>query len=56
MVKLGWTELSTSDLKELYNYIAKDSFKYALITTDGIYEKAQDIIANPMLGKKSSRI
>ena len=32
MVKIVWTELSTTDLKEIFDYIAKDSERYATIT------------------------
>ena len=51
MVKLVWTELSTEDLKELFNYIAKDSVRYASITVNKIYNRAQDIIDNPYVGR-----
>ena len=47
MVKLIWTELSTEDLKEIFEYIAKDSARYASITVNKIYNRAQDIIDNP---------
>ena len=51
MVKLVWTELSTEDLKEIYDYIAKDSVRYASITVNKIYNRAQDIIDNPYVGR-----
>ena len=51
MVKLVWTELSTEDLKELFDYIAKDSVRYASITVNKIYNRAQDIIDNPYVGR-----
>ena len=51
MVKLVWTELSTEDLKEIFDYIAKDSVRYASITVRKIYNRAQDIIDNPYLGR-----
>jgi addiction module RelE/StbE family toxin len=51
MVKLVWTELSTQDLKEIFDYIAKDSVRYASITVNKIYNRAQDIIANPYIGR-----
>lgn len=50
MVKLVWTELSTQDLKEIFDYIARDSVRYASITVNKIYNRAQDIIANPYIG------
>ncbi len=46
MVKLVWTELSTEDLKEIFDYIAKDSVQYASIKVNKIYNRAQDIIDN----------
>jgi len=51
MVKLVWTELSTQDLKEIFDYIAKDSVRYASITVNKIYNRAQDIIDNPYIGQ-----
>ncbi len=51
MVKLVWTELSTEDLKEIFDYIAKDSARYASITISKIYNRAQDIIDNPYIGR-----
>jgi plasmid stabilization system protein ParE len=32
MVKIVWTELSINDLREIYDYIAEDSVRYADIT------------------------
>ena len=51
MVKLVWTELSKEDLKEIFDYIAKDSVRYASITVNKIYNRAQDIIDNPYVGR-----
>lgn len=51
MVKLVWTELSTEDLKEIFDYIAKYSVRYASITVNKIYNRAQDIIDNPYVGR-----
>lgn len=51
MVKLVWTELSTEDLKVIFDYIAKDSVRYASITVNKIYNRAQDIIDNPYAGR-----
>jgi toxin ParE1/3/4 len=51
MVKLVWTELSTEDLKEIFDYIAKDSVRYASITVNKIYNRAQDVIDNPYVGR-----
>ena len=51
MVKLVWTELSIEDLKEIFDYIAKDSSRYASITVNKIYSRSQDIIDNPYVGR-----
>ena len=40
MVKLVWTELSTEDLKGIFDYIAMDSVRYASITVNKIYNRA----------------
>lgn len=51
MVKLVWTELSIGDIKEIFDYIALDSDRYASITVNKIYKRAQDIIDNPYVGR-----
>lgn len=51
MVKLVWTELATKDLEEIFNYIAKDSVRYASFSVNKIYNRAQDIIYNPCVGR-----
>ena len=51
MVKIVWTELSRDDLKEIFDYIATDSKRYASITINKIYNRAQDIIDNPFIGR-----
>ena len=51
MVKIVWTELSRNDLKEIFDYIAEDSKRYASITVNKIYNRAQDIVDNPYIGR-----
>ena len=51
MVKIVWTEISIEDLKEIFDSIADDSARYATITTQRIYKRAQEIIINPYLGR-----
>jgi len=46
-----WTELSTEDLKEIFDYIAMDSVRYASITVNKIYNRVQDIKDNPYVGR-----
>ena len=51
MVKIVWTELSISDLKEIFDYIAEDSTRYASITANKIYQRVQPIIENTYIGR-----
>ena len=51
MVKIVWTELSRDDIKEIFDFIARNSTKYASITVNKIYLRAQDIIDNPFIGR-----
>ena len=51
MVKIVWTEVSILDLKEIFDYIAGDSVRYATITTLKIYQHSQKIINIPYLGR-----
>lgn len=51
MVKIVWTEVSIKDLKEIFDFIAEDSVRYASITTLKIYQYAHKISINPYLGR-----
>lgn len=51
MVKLNWTEIAVNDLKDIHDYIAKSSKRYAHITVSKIYTKSQLIICNPNIGR-----
>ena len=51
MVKINWTKLSLSDMESIRDYIAQDSQKYALITIQKFYQKAQDLKNFPRKGR-----
>jgi toxin ParE1/3/4 len=51
MVKVVWTEASIEDLKEIFDYIAEDSIRYATITTNKIYQIAQVVSDKPSIGR-----
>ncbi len=51
MVKLVWTELSRYDLEDIFDFIAKDSKRYASITVNKIYQRVQELIDNPLIGR-----
>ena len=51
MVRIVWTELSTQDLKEIFDYIALDSQRYATITVSKIYQRVQPVSENPHIGR-----
>ncbi len=51
MVRIVWTELSIQDLKEIFDFIAADSNRYANITLDKIYQRVQTIATNPYIGR-----
>ena len=51
MVKIVWTELSVEDLREIFDYISKNSTQYAKITVDRIYKRANQISSNPKSGR-----
>ena len=51
MVRIVWTEVSIEDLKEIFDYIAKDSVRQATITVNKIYQRAQVITDNPNIGR-----
>ena len=51
MVKITWTEISINDLKEIFDFIADDSIRYATLTTYKIYQRVQPIMHNPYFGR-----
>jgi len=51
MVRINWSELSISDLKSIYDYISQDSKRYATITINKIYNRAQLLIEQPLIGR-----
>lgn len=51
MVKINWTKLALSDLKEVYEYIAKDSSRYAQITIHKIHSQVESLKKHPHLGR-----
>ena len=50
MVKLVWTEIAISDLNDIFDFIAVDSKRYASITVNKVYNRAQNIKGNPLAG------
>ena len=52
MVRIVWTEIAIDDLQYIFDYIADDSKKYALITVNKFYQRVQELIENPHLGRK----
>jgi len=43
MVQIEWTERALEDLKEIYDYIARDSFNYANLFVKRVYETIQKL-------------
>ncbi len=51
MVQITWVRAAKIDLKEIYNYISKDSRKYAKFQVLKIEETIKSLETNPELGK-----
>jgi toxin ParE1/3/4 len=51
MEKITWTEQARDDLKLIYEYISKDSTKYADITVDNIIEITERLVSFPFSGR-----
>jgi plasmid stabilization system protein ParE len=51
VVKIVWTELAVNDLKEIFEYISEDSFRYANLTINRIYQTTQILSISPLIGK-----
>lgn len=50
MVQIRWTKQATLDLKEIYDFISKDSSHYARLEVVRIKTKAKALKTNPLLG------
>ncbi len=46
MVTIVWTEISIEDIREIVEFIAEDSVRYATITINKIYKRAQIVSSN----------
>lgn len=51
MARLNWTMQAEKDLKNIYEYIAMDSSRYAKIHINRIRDKARTLKQQPRLGR-----
>jgi len=51
MVQVTWTQLVVDDLKDIYDYISRDSIKYAKIQVIRIKTRTKILKALPFSGK-----
>ena len=51
MVQIEWTERSLEDLKEIHDYIARDSKSYANLFIKKIYNTVQKLKEFPNIGR-----
>ena len=51
-----WTYTSKLDLKQIYNYIAKDSLYYAKKVINDIVEKSEQLDMFPNIGRKVEEV
>ena len=52
MVQLNWTLLARNDLKAIFEYISKDSRKYAKLEILKIKSRTQVLKVQPLIGKE----
>ena len=52
MVKIRWSNKSLYDLKNIFDYIAQDSKKYASIQVKRIKLRTQQLKIQPLSGRK----
>lgn len=52
MVQIKWTKLATEDLKSIYDFIARDSIKYAKIEVIKLKSRTHILKTNPLAGKE----
>lgn len=51
MVRINWTQLAVSDLKNIYEYISKDSKRYAKMQVVRIKSSTKILLQFPLAGK-----
>jgi len=51
MVQIKWLKSARKDLKEIYDYIALDSNRYAKLTVERIYTKTEILKLQVEIGK-----
>jgi toxin ParE1/3/4 len=51
MVKIIWTDSAIQDLKDIGDFIAKDSVRYAEITVDKLFYSVNILEHHPFAGK-----
>ena len=51
MVKVNWTPLAVDDLKDIHDFIALDSKRYAQITVAKIHFRVYNLTDQPLLGR-----
>lgn len=52
MVRISWTKVSRNDLKNIYDYIAQDSHRYAKLQVVRIKSRTNILKSNPKAGTK----
>ena len=55
MVQIRWTKTALLDLKSIYEFIAKDSKKYAKLELIKLKTRTQLLKKAPLLGKEVSK-
>ena len=51
MVRIEWTDRSLEDLKNIYDYIARDSKSFASLFSKKLYETVQKLKEFPNMGR-----
>ncbi len=54
MVQINWTRLAVGDLKTIYDYISRDSIKYAKIQVIRLKTRTKILKTLPFSGKNAS--
>jgi addiction module RelE/StbE family toxin len=52
MAKIKWTNLALDDLRDIHDYVAQDSPKYADRLMDKIIERVDVLEQHPKIGRK----
>ena len=51
MVEINWTDFAIENLNDIGDYIEKDSFRYAKIVVNSLFDSTEILEQHPLIGR-----